>query len=151
VLDQTRFTSARVIAVDLDGRRVLFEEENFDPRAYLRMNEVLREMSLATVSYQTLAKGPSEGQFVESLVRKELDRKDRADALVILGPAWRPSGKLSPLLKELREQLPPVSYLSLSPWYGLDDVFDRFTRTSKGKVLPISRPSDLAGALKQIR
>ncbi|MCU0246148.1 MAG: hypothetical protein MUC42_06225 [Bryobacter sp.] len=151
LLDQTRFTAARVIAVDLDGRRVLFEEENFNPRAYLRMNEVLREVSFATVSYQTLAKGPSEGQFVESLVRKELDRKDRSDALVIIGPAWRPSGKLSPLLKELRDQLPPVWYLSLSPWYGLDDVFDRFTRTSKGKVLPIYRPSDLAGALKQIK
>ena len=60
-------------------------------------------------------KGPNEEAFLTSMIGEEVGRKDGSDAVVFIGPSWRWGEKLSPLLKELRGQLPATYYLSLTP------------------------------------
>lgn len=149
-LETSRFSDARVVVFDLDGRSVLYETETFDRRSFRRLINVLDNANRGTVSLKTL-NGPGEAGFLELLVRAELDRKQNSDAVVFLGPSWRYGGKLTPLLRELRGQFPETFYVSLTPWFDVaDDLLTRFTNAGKGKVLSVYEPTDLAKAIRKI-
>lgn len=152
LLEVGGFGEARVKVFDFDGRRVLFESESFGAEDYERLSEVLRNLGLGTVSMETL-KGPNEEAFLTSMIGEEVGRKDGSDAVVFLGPSWRWGEKLSPLLKELRGQLPATYYLSLTPWFATStDLIEMFVKAGpKGKVLTVYQPVDLAKAIREIR
>ena len=126
--------------------------ESFGAEEYERLSEVLRNLGLGTVSFETL-KGPDEEMFLTKLIGEEVGRKDGSDAVVFLGPSWRWGQKLSPLLKELRGQMPSIYYLSLTPWFSSStDLIEMFVRAGpKGKVLTVYQPVDLAKAIREIR
>ena len=152
LLDTGGFASANVKVFDFDGRRVIFEAENFGSADYERLSDALLGLNLGTVSYETL-KGPDEEQFLGRLIRQEVDRKQPSDAVVFLGPSWRWGQKISPLLRELRSQLPAAYYVSLTPWFSIEtDLIEKFIKAGpKGKVLSVYQPTDLAKAIREIR
>lgn len=152
LLEVGGFSEARVKVFDFDGRRVLFESESFGAEEYERLSEVLRNVGLGTVSLETL-KGPNEEMFLAKMIGEEVGRKDGSDAVVFLGPSWRWGQKISPLLKELRGQMPSTYYLSLTPWFATStDLIEMFVKAGpKGKVLTVYQPVDLAKAIREIR
>ncbi|MEO5952511.1 MAG: hypothetical protein ABIQ44_08625, partial [Chloroflexia bacterium] len=91
--------------------------------------------------------------FLSGLVREEVDRKMPSDAVVFLGPSWRWGQKISPLLRELRGQLPMTYYVSLTPWFSTaTDLIEKFVKAGpKGRVLTVYQPVDLAKAIREIR
>lgn len=152
LLDVGGFAKARVKVFDFDGRRVLFESEDFGPRDYERMMGSLMNLNLGTVSIQTL-KGPSEESFLTELMQEEVKRPEASEAIVFLGPSWRWGPKLTPLAREIRGQLPSTYYLSLTPWFSTaTDLIEKFVKAgAKGKVIAVYQPVDLAKAITEIR
>lgn len=152
LLDVGGFAQARVTVFDFDGRRVLFESENFGGAEYERLMGVLMELSFGTVSVKTL-QGPDEGAFLEEVMRKEVAQASASDAVVFMGPPWRWGQKLSPLLREQRSQLPSVYYVALTPWVAnTTDLIEKFVKAGpKGRVLTVFQPQDLAKAVREIR
>lgn len=152
LLDTGGYAEARVKVFDFDGRRVIFESENFDKDDFERLMDALMNLSFGTVSLTTLKDVNEEG-FLSSMVRDELAIKQPSDAVVFLGPSWRWGQKISPLLRELRIQLPSTYYLSLTPWNATaTDLLEKFVKAGpKGKVLTVYQPIDLAKAIREIR
>jgi hypothetical protein len=152
LLDVGGYARARVKVFDFDGRRVIFESENFGTADYEQLMAALFGLNIGTVSVETL-QGPNEEEFLSGLVKEEVARKDASDAVVFLGPSWRWGQKISPLLRELRGQLPMTYYLSLTPWFSTTtDLLEKFVKAGpKGKVLTVYQPVDLAKAIREIR
>jgi hypothetical protein len=139
------------VVFDLDGRRVLFESPDLTPSDYQRLVETMRNVNYGTVSVQTL-QGPNDAAFLEGLVRKETENQPAASQAIFLGPAWRMGGKLTPLLRELRAQLPASFYVSFCSYtMPPDDILTSFVKSGKGKVLPIYQPQDLAKAVRSLK
>lgn len=152
VLDNGGFAKVRLKAFDFDGRRVVFESEDFKPADYEQLVGALMGLNLGLVSVQTL-KGPNEEQFLTQLMRAEADQKQAADAVIFLGPSWRWGAKVSPLLREIRGQLSRVFYVSLTPWFSpATDLIERFVGAGpRGKTIVVFQPVDLAKAIREIR
>lgn len=152
LLDIGGFGQARVTVFDFDGRRVLFESENFGASDYDRLVDLLRDLSFGTVSIKTL-QGANEGEFLERLMRKEIEQEEASNAVVFLGPSWRWGDKLSPLLREQRAQLASTYYVALTPWViDTTDLLEKFVKAGpRGRVLPVFQPQDLAKAIREIR
>ncbi len=152
LLDVGGFGQARVTVFDFDGRRVLFESENFGAADYDRLVDVLRDLSFGTVSMKTL-QGANEGEFLEAMMRKEIEQAEASNAVVFLGPSWRWGDKLSPLLREQRAQLAPTYYVALTPWViDTTDLLEKFVKAGpRGRVLPVFQAQDLAKAIREIR
>ncbi len=151
LLEVGGFAKARVRVFNFDGRRIIFESEEFSAADYEHLNEELMALNLGTVSVQTL-KGPSEEQFLTEIMRQAPTR-DESDAVVFLGPAWRWGSRLSPELREIRGQFPSTYYLALTPMFSTAiDLIERFVKAGPhGKVMDVYQPTDLAKALKEIR
>jgi hypothetical protein len=152
LLEVGGFARARVKVFHLDGRRVLFEREEFGKGDFESLMDVLMGLNLGTVSYETL-RGPNEEAFLTGLMGEEVARDKPSDAVVFLGPAARSGPKLSPLARELRGQLPPLHYLVLTPWLAVEsDLLERFVKAAPGgKVHSVYQPADLAKGIREIR
>lgn len=151
LLTNSKFAKARVVVFNLDARKVLYTTEAFDRRDFFRLARTLEAFNMGTVSIDTLT-GRGEAQFLEELVRAETERQQsRSQAAIFLGPSWRWGQKLTPLLKELRGQLPETTYLSLgSPFSNSDDILHSFVRSGRGKVIEVFNPLDLAKAIRKL-
>jgi len=150
LLDRSRFTSARVTAFDLESRRVLFDTEEFTPRAYRRLQRALAQADLATVPYSTLKDGPTPAEFLLDLVRSSNARTD--DTVVFVGPAWRPTsgGKPQMRIQELANR-PNAYQIALLPFFTPPaGAVNEFVRWFGGRVLSVYKPSDLASAIAAI-
>jgi hypothetical protein len=150
LLSRGGFSSARVIVLDLAGRRVLFDERNFNRGAMRRLGRQLEEADFATIDYQTLASGPSPQRLAESVLA-EAARGDGDETVVFLGPAWMPPRRQQPIRPALKESLPKLHYLALVPRTLLpQDTIFNIVKSLKGRVYPIYEPSDLLNALRKI-
>ncbi|MFN9430070.1 MAG: hypothetical protein ACK6DX_07985 [Acidobacteriota bacterium] len=152
LLEVGGFARARVKVFHLDGRRVLFEREDFSKGDFEQLMDVLMGLNLGTVSYETL-KGPNEEVFLTGLMGEEAARDSKSDAVVFLGPTSRSGPKLSPLARELSGQLPPLHYLALTPWFSVEsDLIERFVKAGPGgRVHDVYQPADLAKGIREIR
>lgn len=151
-IDRGGFGAARVVVFDLQRRRVLFEASQFTGREYRRMGDVLGEVDLATIDYATLAKGPSEWSFLESLLEQERKLPDQPGAYIFITPAWREGERRKPLGEGLLEGLPRVFALALAPFgrYTSGTVLD-FVKAARGRTFNIFQPTDLAAATERLR
>jgi len=151
LLSQGGFSSAHVIVFDLAGRRVLFDEESFDRAAMRRLRRTLEEADFSTIAYETLASGPTPQRLAEDVLMRAAERRDDREAVIFLGPAWRPSRQQKPIHPALKESLPKVHYLALVPRHLLpQDTINDVVRALKGKVHAIYAPSDFFNALRKI-
>lgn len=150
LLDTLPFREARVVAYNLDSRRVIFEDGKFGPRGLSRLGTEMETLDLGTISVDTLqSAGPLD--LVHNMVDAELRRANPSDAVVFLGPLSRYFGKIPDELKQLRRQLPDTFGLSIFPRFGqTGDLIDSFVKSGGGDVVVVYRPSDLAKAIRQI-
>lgn len=150
VLNRSSFAAARVVVFDLDGRRVLFEAEDFTPQDYRRLARELANVQLGTIDINVLNKARPDKLLVDLLL-KEQNAKQQADRILFLGPAHRFAGKMLDEVRDVQLELPPTyylafSFLNLSP----DDWINRVVKKlAKGKTLPYWTPADLSGAIEK--
>jgi hypothetical protein len=152
LLENGGFAAARVKVFDLEGRRVIFEREEFGPKEYEELAGELMQLDLGTVSVETL-KGPSAPDFLAGMLEEEVAQEKVGQVAVVLGPLGRFGPKLGPRVKEVREKMPLTYLVSLMPWFSTaTDLLERFVKAGgRGKVLTVYHPEDLAKAIKTIR
>ncbi len=151
LLSRGGYSSAHVIVVDLAGRRVLFDEEDFDRGSMRRLRRDLEEADFGTIAYQTLAGGPSPQAVAESALTRAAEKLQARETVVFLGPAWMPSRRKQPVSPALRESLPKVHYLAMVPRNFLpQDTISDVVRALKGRVHTIYGPQDFVNAIKRI-
>jgi hypothetical protein len=149
LLDQSKFASARVVVFDLLGKRVLFEQDDFDRRGYRRLIGVLERTDYGTVDVRTLQQGGTDSTFIRNLLRDEMKRQNQSEAIVFLGAEGRPAPKALPDLKEYN--LPAMFYMGFTRFQiPMEDAMYQAVRSTKGKTLTIYRPVDLANGIRSL-
>jgi hypothetical protein len=95
--------------------------------------------------------GPT--QFVASLLTKE-PKKQRSDALIIVGPKLNPEPQMSrQFLEPLQDESQPIFYLNyyvgpeMIPWR---DMIGKIAKKRRGVEYTISRPTDLSKAWSDV-
>lgn len=151
-IDRGGFTQARVVVFDLQRRRVLFESSSFGGGELRRLGQVLGEVNLATIDYETLVSGPTEWQFLEQLLATEKEKGEPSEAYVFITPAWRDGVRRQRLSEGLLEGLPRVFALALAPFgrYTTGTVLD-FAKAARGRAFNVFQPPDLAAATERLR
>jgi hypothetical protein len=152
VLSRGNFSAARVVVFDLDGRRVLFEAEDFTPQGYRALIRTLDQTNFGTVDIATLNRGPQPDELLAELLAKEHKAEKQSDAIVFLGPAHRLAGRMLDEVREVKLELPPTYYFTFS-WFRVapSDWIDRVVKKlAQGKVVPIATPEDLSKAIHNL-
>jgi len=149
LLDLGGFQSARVVAYDMAGRRVLFEEAAFSRQSYAKLAQQLREANFGLIDYGVLKDGPSEGDYLASLVQKDRQQVQPSEVVIFLGPELQSTRRLTPQLESLAPTMPKTFYLALAREPVMQgDIISKFIKAVKGKAFLVNRGSDL---LKPIR
>lgn len=151
-IDRGAFASARVVLFDLERRRVVFEDDNFGRQGYRRLMSKLAEADFATIDYSILKDGPSESEFLLSLLEAESRRDAPSDAVVFVTPAWRLSQSKMKVPPSVREDVPNLYCIALTSRldFAVGSVVD-FVKAGKGEVYTVFEPQDLAVALDKIQ
>ena len=151
LLDSSKYTHARVVAFDLLSKRVLFEQDEFDPAGYKRLRDKLETESYGTIDYQTLARGVNDRKLLEEILKQETARTNKSDAVVFLGAEGPPSDKLPPVFAEYRLGLSRLYYVFFARFpQPVQDIMYQFVHGGKGKVVNLFGPPDLVNAIKAI-
>ncbi len=152
LLSSGRFTSARVVVFDLQRRKVIYREPEFDARALMRLARQLMAVDLSTISMQTLQDPTSPREFLEEMMRAELKEGPQSDAVVFIGTRWRAGPKLQGLSADVKEWMPQTWFLGFTTpqLAGDQDSVSSLVRAVRGKVFNIYRPADLAEGIREI-
>jgi hypothetical protein len=151
LLDSSKYTHARVVAFDLLSKRILFEQDEFDPAGYHRLRETLENVSYGTIDYQTLARGVTDRKLLEQMLKEESTRPDKSDAVVFLGAEGSPADRLPPVFGEYRQSLSRLYYVSFARFpQPAEDIMYQFVHAGKGKIVNLFSPPDLVNAIRAI-
>jgi len=151
LLDQSKFSSARVVVFDLMGKRVLFKQDGFDPAGYKRLVNKLDTISYGTIDYKVLRDGPTDRTMVDRMMREELKEANPSDAIVFLGAEGRPAPKLSADDVPFVADLPAMFYMGFIRFpVPMEDAMFRLVKSAKGKTVMVMRPVDLANGIKSL-
>lgn len=150
LLDLGGFKSTRVVAFDVPGRRVLFDERSFTRASYAKLAQSLREANFGLIDYGVLRDGPTEGAFLAELVGKDRKASQPSDMMIFLGPELtRGVRKLPTEMERLTEDLPRTYYLALAREpVSTGDAISKLVKAAGGKTFLVTSGSDL---IKPIR
>ena len=87
-----------MIVFNLEQQKELLREEDFTLAALPMVARALDAVQPATVDYRTLQNPSRAGDFVQDLVKRELQASKPSDAVVSLGPRSIDKSKPSPAL-----------------------------------------------------
>ena len=151
LLDSSKYTHARVVAFDLLSKKVLFEQDEFDPAGYGRLRDKLETQSYGTIDVQSLARGVSDRKLLAEMLKQESERANKSDAVVFLGAEGPPADKLPPVFAEYRQGLSRLYYVFFARFpQPVQDIMYQFVHGGKGKVVNLFGPPDLVNAIKAI-
>jgi len=151
LLDSTKYSHARVVAFDLMSKRILFEQDEFDPAGYERLRDKLETASYGTIDYHALARGITDRRLFEQMLKTETAREKKSDAVVFLGAEGSPSDRLPPVFAEYRQGLSSLYYVFFARFpQPVQDIMYQFVHSGKGKVVNLFRPPDLVNAIRAI-
>jgi hypothetical protein len=149
VLSRSGFHSARVVAFDLQRRQVIYNEPEFSPRSFEALSDALSSVDLTTIDYATLAKGPTERQFLERTIQ-DLTRQGDPGEIIFISPPTRPASGSGQKNDAIWEGHARPSVLALAPNPIPEGAVIDFAKSGKARVFSIYLPSDLAAAVNRI-
>lgn len=149
LLSHGGYHSARVMAFDLANRRVLYDEPEFGPRSFEALADALGSVNLGVVDYETLARGPTERQFLESLV-KDISKRGYEGEIVFITPGTQSADRASELDEGVWEGLKRPSVLALLPRPVAEGPVIDIAKGGKGRIFSIYSPSDLASVVERM-
>jgi len=151
LLRNTHYKSACVVIFDLERRKVLFRDPDFDRPSLRRLGRQLAAVDLSTISMGTIQEGSSPDAFIQEMLRKEIQESRRSDSFVFLGTTWRAGPKLKPLPADLRESMAKTWFLAFrTPQVSDEDTVSSLVKQVKGKTFSLYRPPDLASAIRSM-
>jgi hypothetical protein len=151
LLDSSKYAHARVVAFDLLSKRILFEQDEFDPAGYHQLRDTLEHANYGTIDYQTLARGLTDRNVLEQMLKEETARKDRSEAVVFLGAEGYQSERLPPVFDEYRRSLSRLYCVFFARFpQPVEDIMYQFVRAGKGKIVNLFGPPDLVNAIRAI-
>lgn len=151
-LDRSGASEARVVVFDLERRRILAEEDRFDPRGFRRLAEKMMEAEYGTIPYQVLLSGGSEFDMIDSLLARETGRDGGGRAIVFLGPMGGMAGRRPRPDPAITARPAGIYYLALTnPQASPGDAIQKTVRQWGGKTFAVYGPADLAKAADALR
>lgn len=156
LLEELAASSIRLVAFNLDQQKKLFSSESFNSREIVTLGQRLRELQLGTIDYKILQNGAGHLNLIDELLADELKAKDRAEAIIFLGPAARFFQKYpKPDFEQEPEPRPGFFYIQCRPFTRggpeYPDLIQSLMKKINGKTFNIHSPGEFADALKQIR
>jgi hypothetical protein len=153
LLKQAPYSNVRIVAFNLDARKVIYQSETFERRDFFALARALDNLDLGTVSVRTLQQD-SEASFLASLMKTEASvpfESQRSQSAIIIGPNWRWGQKPDPAMVELRNSFKDIHYLAFQSAYrDATDSLMYLVKAGRGKVIGIFTPLDLAKAIETI-
>lgn len=149
LLSRGGFHSARVLAVDVLNRQVVYDEPRFSPGSFESLGDALGAVNLATVDYGTLAEGPGEHQFLESIVKRISKEADPGE-IVFITPSTQSPGRPGARNEGVWEGLRRPAVLALLPRPIAEGSVVEVAKGGKGRIFSIYTPADLASAVERI-
>ena len=149
VLSRSGLHSAHVVAFDLQRRQVIYNEPEFSPRSFEAIYDALSSVDLSTIDYDTLAKGPTERQFLETTIQ-DLTRQGDPGEIIFISPSTRPAKGSGQKNDAIWEGLARPAVLALAPNPIPEGTVVDFAKSGKARVFSIYHPSDLAAAVNRL-
>jgi hypothetical protein len=149
VLSRGGYHSARVVAIDLLNRQVVYDDQRFAPGSFDGLADALGSVNLATVDYRTLEQGPSEHQFLESVVKGISSGADPGE-IVFITPPTQPPRRAGARNEGVWEGLRRPAVLALLPRPVPEGSVIDVAKGAKGRIFSIYTPSDLASAVERM-
>ena len=151
LLDSSKYAHARVVAFDLLSKRILFEQDEFDPAGYQQLRDTLENTNYGAIDYKTLSSGVTDSRLLERMLKEETARADKSDAVVFLGAEGYMSDRLPPVFNEYRQSLARLYYVPFVRFaQPVEDVMYQFVHAGKGKIVTLFGPHDLVNAIRAI-
>lgn len=140
-----------VYLLHLENRKLLFEGPIGAPGTFRKLMEAMFRIETGKVDIGSLKRGAS-GDYLAQFVERESHKWTGADAVVFLGPAWRWADKVPEGLKKKLAGATRFYHVALvPPVLPAENIVRHFVSSQDGRVLRVSTPADLAGAIRKIR
>ncbi len=143
-----------IVAFNMQEQRVIYRQDNSEHIDFPGLGDALESLKLGTVDIRKLALKNSETDFLARLITREMNVKDRPDALIFAGPKVMLDANVpEEALKEVGPPAYPVFYMNYNfnpqanPWR---DAIGNTVKYFKGYEYTISRPRDLWNAWTEI-
>ncbi len=155
LLEQIPAQSVHLVLFNLDQQKVLLDSEDFRGEELNRVGQALNGLELGTVNYKVLRNGGGHLALLSRLVNQEIEKPERPDAVIILGPAARAFDKLPPaMLAERSGGDPLFFYVQYRPYMQrgaeFPDCIQNAMKVLKGRTVVVHSPGEFAGALRQV-
>lgn len=154
VLEQSPFTSVRLVAFNLDRHNEIFRQEVLTQDGYNRLRYSLHDLSLGTIDIAALADRTGHFDLLSRLITEETSTASpTSDAVIFIGPSIRRSDKLPEGFPTVAANGQRFFYISYSPFQtaSFPDLITRVVKTLAGKWYPVHTPQELAAALQKMR
>jgi hypothetical protein len=144
-----------IVAFNMQEQRVIYRQQGASQIDFPALGEALKSLNLGTIDTKLLAQKHGDGEFLTSLMTKEIaEATEEPDAIIIAGPKVAVDDSVAPeTLRLLGEARPPLFYMNYNlnpqanPWR---DAIGNAVRTLKGGEYTITRPRDLFFAWAEI-
>lgn len=140
-----------VYLLHLENRKLLFEGPIGAPGTFRKLMEAMFRIETGKVDIGSLKRGAS-GDYLAQFIERESHKWLNANAVVFLGPAWRWADKVPEGLKKKMTGTPRFYHVALvPPVLPAENIVRQFVSAQDGRVMRVSTPADLAGAIRKIR
>ncbi|MDP8981254.1 MAG: hypothetical protein M3O35_11770 [Acidobacteriota bacterium] len=155
LLEESPFTSVKLVAFNLDQQKEIYRQENFDGPGYGRLASAMANIELGTVPIETLRRRTGHIDMLARMLNEERTAAEPADAILFVGPGARQFDKFPPsMIAAANAPAPKVFYFEYFPYWGrhaeFPDSIDHATRAVAGKTWHIHSPSELADAVRSL-
>lgn len=154
ILEQSPFTSVRVVAFDLARHKELFRQDQFDLDGYSQLRGALNDLSLGTIDISVLNDPKGHLDLLSRLVGEETstDGVPASDAVIFIGPSGHRTEKLPDDFPTTAASRQRFFYFAYAPFQtaSFPDLITKIVRSLAGKWYPVHTPQDLAAALQKM-
>jgi hypothetical protein len=156
LLEESPFTSVKLVAFNLDQQRELYRQESFDAAGCARLADAMTHIELGTIPIDTLRRRTGHIDLLARMLNEERSATEPADAVLFVGPAARQFDKFPPsmIAAPTVASVPKVFYFEYFPYWGRNaefpDSIDHATHAAAGKTWHIHSPAELADAVHNL-
>ena len=154
LLESVPAASVKLSLFSLDQQRELFSADKFAVSEISKVAEAMDALELGLIDIKVLQNRKGHVDLLADLVNAELEAREPADAVIVMGPASRFVDKMPQSALHIEGKVPPFFYFEYRSRFRrvqeFPDSIQSALRRVKGKVLNIYSPQDFAKAINQV-
>jgi hypothetical protein len=149
-LDYSGLGSAHLTAFDVDGRRVIYETDELNPRTFRELARAITQADYATVDWMKLSETGPEMSYLKKLLDDAVSETAEQEPIIVLGPLRGMSMGRPKDIAGLREKVGRIVYFALAPPIGgVDDRISTMVRALGGKAIAVRAPEEFPRLLQR--